>query len=362
MGLREKARQGLLTGSLPWGYVKGEDEHRRSPTPRRRPTCSPLFEMYADRPAHRPHARRVAERATTAHHSRPSIRCGHRARDALQRRLLPGTSPRERDTHQGDQGPTRADRARGAVRPRAGDAPPARPHTQARAALRRATCCAASRTADAATPRCRAPASARELRRALLLLHPSRQSHACDQPVVPAETVERQLVEFIAGLRARRQPCARDPAPARHRQQHREQRDRPAPRSRLRSACAGCATSTNSATSPPRVRRAPRRDQRRAGRARARSRSPTSTTRAACSKTSRSFWTTRDRPDAKRQFLHAHLRGRLAGRTPRRRRPAQALIPAVLREPRSGKPRKMGVKYGSDGTRTRDLRRDRPAL
>ena len=28
MGLREKARQGLLTGSLPWGYLKGEDAHR----------------------------------------------------------------------------------------------------------------------------------------------------------------------------------------------------------------------------------------------------------------------------------------------------------------------------------------------
>ena len=25
MGLKEKARQGLLTGSLPWGYVKGAD-------------------------------------------------------------------------------------------------------------------------------------------------------------------------------------------------------------------------------------------------------------------------------------------------------------------------------------------------
>jgi DNA invertase Pin-like site-specific DNA recombinase len=25
MGLREKARQGLITGSLPWGYVKGDD-------------------------------------------------------------------------------------------------------------------------------------------------------------------------------------------------------------------------------------------------------------------------------------------------------------------------------------------------
>jgi site-specific DNA recombinase len=39
MGLREKARQGKLTGSLPWGYVKGEDEIA-TPDPEKCPTCA----------------------------------------------------------------------------------------------------------------------------------------------------------------------------------------------------------------------------------------------------------------------------------------------------------------------------------
>jgi DNA invertase Pin-like site-specific DNA recombinase len=46
MGLREKARQGKLTGSLPWGYVKGEDEIA-TPNPEKAPYVRRLFEMYA---------------------------------------------------------------------------------------------------------------------------------------------------------------------------------------------------------------------------------------------------------------------------------------------------------------------------
>jgi hypothetical protein len=46
MGLREKARQGLLTGSLPWGYVKGEDGVA-VPDPEKAPYVRRLFEMYA---------------------------------------------------------------------------------------------------------------------------------------------------------------------------------------------------------------------------------------------------------------------------------------------------------------------------
>jgi DNA invertase Pin-like site-specific DNA recombinase len=46
MGLREKARQGLLTGSLPWGIVKGEDA---IPVPdiEKAPFVLRIFEMYA---------------------------------------------------------------------------------------------------------------------------------------------------------------------------------------------------------------------------------------------------------------------------------------------------------------------------
>jgi DNA invertase Pin-like site-specific DNA recombinase len=46
MGLREKARQGLLTGSLPWGYVKGPDGVA-VPDEARAPVLRRLFELYA---------------------------------------------------------------------------------------------------------------------------------------------------------------------------------------------------------------------------------------------------------------------------------------------------------------------------
>jgi hypothetical protein len=46
MGLREKARQGLITGSLPWGYVKGNDGVA-IPDPERAPVVHALFTIYA---------------------------------------------------------------------------------------------------------------------------------------------------------------------------------------------------------------------------------------------------------------------------------------------------------------------------
>ena len=43
---KEKARQGLLTGSLPWGYRKGDDDVAE-PDPERAPYVVRLFELYA---------------------------------------------------------------------------------------------------------------------------------------------------------------------------------------------------------------------------------------------------------------------------------------------------------------------------
>lgn len=44
-GLKERARQGLLTGSLPWGYRKGDDEIAE-PDLERAPFVRRLFELY----------------------------------------------------------------------------------------------------------------------------------------------------------------------------------------------------------------------------------------------------------------------------------------------------------------------------
>jgi site-specific DNA recombinase len=46
MGLKEKARQGYLTGSLPWGYRK-RDDAIAEPDPERAPHVARLFELYA---------------------------------------------------------------------------------------------------------------------------------------------------------------------------------------------------------------------------------------------------------------------------------------------------------------------------
>src|SRR5580700_11317034 len=46
-GLREKARQGHLVGSLPWGYVRDPESKLAVPHPERAPLVLALFERYA---------------------------------------------------------------------------------------------------------------------------------------------------------------------------------------------------------------------------------------------------------------------------------------------------------------------------
>ena len=68
-------------------------------------------------------------------------------------------------------------------------------------------------------------------------------------------------------------------------------------------------------------------------------------------------------PEAKRQFLSLVFEGVwLDGKRVVAVQPKSSFVPS-LRRPKTENPCKQGgVKYGSDGTRTRDLRRDRPAL
>jgi Resolvase, N terminal domain len=102
---------------------------RRDPRPRHKEGTVRGASLRAvrDRPAHRPHTRRVAEPPGPAHKPRPHIHLRHRARDALQRHLrrLRLRPPRPQ---QGNQRAAPSDRARGVVRPRATHAPSARPH------------------------------------------------------------------------------------------------------------------------------------------------------------------------------------------------------------------------------------------
>ena len=61
-GCKEKARQGHLVGSLPWGYVRDPDTKIAVPDPERAPLVLAVVRALRHRPGVRPHARRLAER------------------------------------------------------------------------------------------------------------------------------------------------------------------------------------------------------------------------------------------------------------------------------------------------------------
>lgn len=168
-----------------------------------------------------------------------------------------------------------------------------------------------------------------------------RKTHDCDQPVVPADEAERQLAQLIASfkpdpaLRAEiLQRLATDSGPESSETTKRctalEERLR-----RMRDLyelgdlqhgeyVAHCYA-INAELNAPAPEPIPDLDL-------ARSVLEDFTT----------FWTTETEHEAKRQFLTLIVEG-LAGRTPRSRRPAQALIPVVLRESRGARPRNDGA-------------------
>ena len=61
-GLREKARQGHLVGSLPWGYVRDPERQARHPRSAARPAGAGAVRALRNRPGVRPQSRRLAER------------------------------------------------------------------------------------------------------------------------------------------------------------------------------------------------------------------------------------------------------------------------------------------------------------
>jgi DNA invertase Pin-like site-specific DNA recombinase len=81
MGLKEKARQGFLTGGLAWGYLKGEDGIA-IPDPERAPLVLAIFEIYATgRYSHRDIALWLNERDQRT--TRGNLFCADTVRDML---------------------------------------------------------------------------------------------------------------------------------------------------------------------------------------------------------------------------------------------------------------------------------------
>jgi site-specific DNA recombinase len=81
MGLKEKARQGFLTGGLAWGYLKGE-AGIAIPDPERAPLVLAIFEIYATgRYSHRDIAQWLNDRGQRT--TRGNLFCADTVRDML---------------------------------------------------------------------------------------------------------------------------------------------------------------------------------------------------------------------------------------------------------------------------------------
>ena len=155
MGLKEKARQGLLTGSLPWGYRKGADGIAE-PDEERARTVRRMFELYASgRHTHRTIAEWLNSEGLRTRKG-TSLRRRLGAGNAVQRLLL-RLRLRAARPQQADPWPAPTARRRGALRPRPATPPSPAPAPSTPAGPRPATCSAGSHTASAARHACKEP-------------------------------------------------------------------------------------------------------------------------------------------------------------------------------------------------------------
>jgi hypothetical protein len=110
-------------------------DQARHPRPQARPARARAVRALRHRPGVRPQPCRLAERQGRAHRPRPPVRQGHRPRDALQHRLRRLRLRAARQDPR-DQGPTRGDHHRRAVRPGTRGPLVAYPRRQARPSIR----------------------------------------------------------------------------------------------------------------------------------------------------------------------------------------------------------------------------------
>jgi DNA invertase Pin-like site-specific DNA recombinase len=357
MGLREKARQGLLTGSLPWGYLKGEDGVA-VPDPGRAPLVRRLFELYATGQ----HTDRTLAAWLNAQGQRTARGRSFgvdTVREMLCNAAYCGYVSGRRDRAKQIKGVHEPivpeelfDRVQELRRLRARTLKPGRPSP--RYLLRGLARC----------ERCQGKMQGTAVGRRLAARYycsTRRADHTCDQLLIHADLVEAQLVEFVSDFKPAAQVRERSSAASPQAARPRPRRS-PSAAPRPKSDCGGCATFTSSATwSAPSTSPA-------ATRSTASwpslhpSRYPTSTKLAPCSTTSRSSG--KRRPTRTPSASCCSSSSSASGSTTATSSPSS-------QNPRSRpsstsantKPlQKRCVKSGSDGTRTRDLRRDRPAL
>lgn len=197
MGLREKARQGKLTGSLPWGYVKGEDGIA-VPDPDKAPFVKRLFEMYASGQ----HTDRTLAEWLNVNEQRTARDRAFgvdTVREMLCNAAYAGYVSGRRDKsktitglHEPIVDDALYDRVQDMRRERARTLKPGRPSN--RYLLRGIARC----------ERCQGKMHGTSIGRKLVPRYycsTRRAEHTCDQPLIHTDVVEAQLVEFIADFK-----------------------------------------------------------------------------------------------------------------------------------------------------------------
>ena len=356
MGLREKARQGLLTGSLPWGYVKGEDGIA-VPDPVKAPFVRQLFEMYA--------TGQHTDRTLTAWLNVSGQRTARdrafgidTVREMLCNAAYAGYVSGRRDKSKTIKGLHKPiveealyDRVQLMRRQRARTLNPGRPSPNyLLRGLARCRRCNA-RMQGSTGGRANKPRYYCASRRA---------NHSCDQPIIPAEQVERQLAAFLAGFAPN--PAIRKEILTRLATNTPESRDTAARRAALEQRLTR-ARDLYELGDLDRPEYIARRDTIHAE-LDALAPAPTANLDQASKVLDdfAVFWSTETDPAAKRQFLSLVFGGvwldqdRVVAVQPK-----PSFLPFFeQRRPRAHET--AGVNDGSDGTRTRDLCRDRAAL
>jgi site-specific DNA recombinase len=197
MGLREKARQGLLTGSLPWGYLKGA-EGIAAPCPERSPYVLRIYELYA---GGQHTDRTLAEwlNANGQRTTRGRLFSTDTVREMLSNAAYAGYVSGRRDKTKAIKGlheaivpETLYDRVQELRSQRARTLKPGRPSQ--RYLLRGIARC----------ERCQGKMHGTAVGTKLAARYycaTRRASHTCDQPLIHADRVEAQLVDFIADFK-----------------------------------------------------------------------------------------------------------------------------------------------------------------
>jgi site-specific DNA recombinase len=359
MGLREKARQGLLTGSLPWGLTKGPD-----PTAvldaEKAPFVLRIFELYA---SGQHTDRTLAEwlNIQGQRTTRGRLFSSDTVREMLCNAAYCGYVSGRRDKSKTIKGLHEAivpeelyDRVQLMRRERARTLKPGRPSPKyVLRGLARCRRCHANMQGTS---------GGRDLK-ARYYCATRRANRSCDQPIIPAEQIEQQLADFLTGFAPNKttqtEILRRLSSPTATSEDSHTTKRRAALEERLRRmrdlyelgdlhraeyvARRDAINAELSALTPAPV---PDLDQARQ-----------------VLEDFTIFWTREADPTAKRQFLSLIFenvwldQNRIVAVQPK-----PPFLPFFQhnRRPTTGKP--AGVKYGSDGTRTRDLCRDRAAL